>query len=129
MRVCAVNSTAEVGHFALVALVIRHLKHSELPELVEVKVIRVFETRVFVQLFEFGAFEGFLLNVGFNLQCLIVQALQHGAVLAVYGLLTRRTVEEVECNARRNPLFLQKVLYTVEVEDVATANLDRRFCA
>lgn len=88
------------------ALVIRHLKHSELPELVEVKVIRIFETRVFVQLFEFGAFEGFLLDVGFNLQCLIEEALQHGAVLAVYGLLARRTVEEVERNARRDPLFL-----------------------
>jgi len=129
LRVSAVYSTAEVRHFALVALVICHLEHGKLPQLVKVMVIGVFETRVFVKFLKFGAFEGFLLDVGFNLQCLIEQALQHGAVLAVYRFLARRTVKEVECNARRDPLFLEKILYAVVVEDVATANLDRRFGA
>ena len=124
--VAAVDHATEIRALALMALVVCKLEQSKLAKFVEVRVLSVRQSWVFVELLKFCALCSLLLNAFLDLQRLIEEAMQSGTVFAVDGFLAAWAIHKVKRNSRGHPLLLEQIFHAVEVEDMSTAYLDGR---
>lgn len=126
LRVAAVNHTTEIRALALMALVVCKLEQREFAKFVEVRVLRVGQSWVLVELLKLCALCSLLLNAFLDLQRLIEEALQSGTVFAVDGFLAAWAIHKVKRDSRGHPLLLEQIFNAVEMEDMSTAYLDGR---
>ena len=89
-------------------------------------VIRIFEPWVFIELLKLSAFGSLFLDALLDLEGFVDQSLEDWAVLHVDGLLATGAVHETECYSGSHPLLLEEGFDAVEVEDMATSQLDCR---
>ena len=107
LSVAAVNHSSEVRILALETLIVGQFEQCKLCQLPVVVVLGIRKTWIFLKFFEFRAFQSLLFDACLDFKSLVKEALENRTMLAVDLLLACRTVEEVECNSRCHPLFLE----------------------